>query len=543
MNFLMDKWIPVIRKDATKEVIAFWEITSNFASNPIVEVEIPRPDLKSAFYQFVIGILQVTIEPESEDYWEDLWNNPISTEELKSKFQEYADCFEIDSGEHPFMQDKSLIVDEKIIIPIERLLSTSPGQNAIDLNTDLFYKANLIISMDVYWASLALFSYQMYAPTITGGYFASIRGEAPLTTLISLKNAKTICPFWYQVWINVISAEYTSIFPGDKSTNKKEDIFHWMSLGKYSGDIYSNQVNPKSVYFSTPRRVCLSPIKNEKGVCSVSGVKSNKLVSTFARTKDTRIYKESWIHPFSPRKKDREGNYSHYKMKPSFLSYRYWLRFSYGSESCIIAQALKCFHEERQGILEDMSATIWVSGFEMKKAKAKSWCETNLPIFCVSKENQIYLHYWWSIMVEAAVDCSQTLLLYLHIATFSSEKRKDKKAMNEKKLNALSKGINKKFVDNKLETSLANVVRLFFEKTDPFFYTSVKALIDEESVSDDKPEVVKKWVNHLVEMSKLIFDELTGSCIKKAINIRNILECRDALVRKLNYLESMKELK
>ena len=47
-NLIREEWIPVQRKDGTKEIIAPWQLTRGLESeNPIMELASPRPDRKS----------------------------------------------------------------------------------------------------------------------------------------------------------------------------------------------------------------------------------------------------------------------------------------------------------------------------------------------------------------------------------------------------------------------------------------------------------------------------------------------------------------
>ena len=76
MNLITDQWLPVIRKDGSKEKIAPWQITDGINDDrPIMEIDAPRADFKGALYQFLIGLLQTAFAPEDEDEWLDYWEN------------------------------------------------------------------------------------------------------------------------------------------------------------------------------------------------------------------------------------------------------------------------------------------------------------------------------------------------------------------------------------------------------------------------------------------------------------------------------------
>lgn len=97
MNLLYDQWLPIIRKDGSKSKIAIYQLLDDYRTNPVLELEAPRPDLKNALYQLLIGITQVAAMPEDEEEWAELFCSPHSPETYQEKILKFRDCFEIDS--------------------------------------------------------------------------------------------------------------------------------------------------------------------------------------------------------------------------------------------------------------------------------------------------------------------------------------------------------------------------------------------------------------------------------------------------------------
>ena len=128
MNLLTDSWMPVIRRDGTREKIAIWQLLDDYQTNPIIDLQAPRPDFRNALYQLLIGIIQVAAAPEDEEDWAELWDEPYSPDEFKQKILKYQDCFEIDSEGPAFMQDyDSTLLQQKDAVSIFRLVMGSPG--------------------------------------------------------------------------------------------------------------------------------------------------------------------------------------------------------------------------------------------------------------------------------------------------------------------------------------------------------------------------------------------------------------------------------
>ncbi len=299
MNLLTDCWLAVIRRDGKREKVAIWGLLDEYESNPIVDLESPRPDFRNALYQLLIGIMQVAAAPEDEEVWAELWEEPYSPEEFKEKVLKYEDCFEIDSEGPAFMQDyDSELLQKNNPVSIYRLVMGSPGDNTVKENGDFFIKEKNNFELDVYWAAVALYVTQTTGPPDGGGHRAGLRGSGPLTTLIVPAIHSREATIWEKLWLNILPQEETNSWNG----NPEKEIFPWMNCTISStGDKTTTfkDLHPLSIFWGMPWRVrfVLPP---QEGICLLTGARSEKTINQHRRLKHGFMYSNLWTHPFTP---------------------------------------------------------------------------------------------------------------------------------------------------------------------------------------------------------------------------------------------------
>ena len=255
MNLIKDPWLPIVREDGVQEKIAIHQLLDNYKINPVMELEAPRPDFKNALYQLLIGIVQVSAMPAKERNWKKLFNEPYSSKEFSERVLEFENCFEIDSEGSAFMQDFDLKEAEEK--PISTLFIEAPGANTIKNNQAHFIKSNMVESINAYWASIALYTLQTFAPSGGAGHRVGLRGGGPLTTMLLPYGEATL---WEKLWCNIISEENVSTISGDISLTANFDIFPWMKPTKLSStkgsELFSGEVHPFYHFFGLFREVC-----------------------------------------------------------------------------------------------------------------------------------------------------------------------------------------------------------------------------------------------------------------------------------------------
>src|SRR5690554_3708775 len=104
MNLIEDPWMPVRRKDGSRE----WIAPDRLSAPDIVAFDADRADFNGALMQFAIGLLQSTAPIEHPQEWRELLATPPDASVLRSWFEPVATAFALDGDAARFMQDGSL---------------------------------------------------------------------------------------------------------------------------------------------------------------------------------------------------------------------------------------------------------------------------------------------------------------------------------------------------------------------------------------------------------------------------------------------------
>lgn len=227
MNLINDPWIPIRRKSGAKVLIAPWQLTE--ADDPVVALDAPRPDFNGALLQFLIGLLQTTATPATEDRWVDWLEEPPAPDALKDCFAPYAYAFDLQREQGAFMQDFDAL-DSSSSNAIAQLLIENPGDNAIKGNKDFFVKRGQVEALCPSCTAVALFALQINAPSGGQGHRTSLRGGGPLSTLVVPDEQSELpADLWRQVWLNVLNNSDLGTLSGDRNRSAPEDLFPWLS--------------------------------------------------------------------------------------------------------------------------------------------------------------------------------------------------------------------------------------------------------------------------------------------------------------------------
>lgn len=383
INLIDDPWIPVVRKDGTREIIAPWEITGG--TEPIIRLGAPRPDFNGALVQFLIGLTQMAIPPSDNRDWRRKFKTPPPPDELKISFVSYAHAFNVD-GEGPrFMQDYNL--DGGVESSIDRLLMEMPGEQTLKLNTDHFLKRGTVSRICRSCCAMALFTLQTNAPSGGRGHRTSLRGGGPLTTLVT---GKTL---WETVWLNVLSRDQFEIL-GNAARTADPDLFPWMGPTRTSAKneiTAPTDVHPAQIFFSMPRRIRVELDHPESGTCDICGCASDALILRYF-TKDSGVnYKGAWKHPLTPYYQPKNAEEPLPKHgQADGISYRNWLGLVQNDPESRTqpALAVQIFRNERQRYLTDYlgySAPLWAFGYKTDNMKVVCWNESTMPLIHVNE--------------------------------------------------------------------------------------------------------------------------------------------------------------
>lgn len=521
MNLIKDKWLPIVRKDGVKEKIAIHQLLDDYNENPVLELEAPRPDFKNALYQLLIGIVQVSAMPSKESVWKKYFNIPYASDEFSELVLKYEDCFEIDSDGPAFMQDLQLREAEEK--PISTLLIEAPGANTIKNNQAHFIKKGKVEQIDAYWAAVALYTLQTFAPAGGSGHRVGLRGGGPLTSILLPQVNSTL---WEKLWFNIISEEYLSTLMGNVLLKDKAYIFPWLKPSKESvskgSELYSTEVHPFYHYFGMPRRIRLK-FNNINGVCDLTGERSSKLISSYITKNYGNNYDGPWVHPLNAYghdpKKPEDFPLS-IKAQPGGLGYRHWLGQAIESERVIPALVVTLSRNSnyRRDIVNSRGFNIWTAGFDMDNMKARCWYESSMPLFAIDPKEAVEISSFLAVLIKQTQEISSSLRSSIKSAWATRP------------------------ADLGGDISFIDIA--FWGETEQPFYELLNELIGNIEDLELKNSLVEKWGRILKKKVEELFDINVLAQQEDGINMRRVVKARQGLgkgigqmIKKLNTLK------
>lgn len=471
-NLIEKQWIPVLRRDGTKAMIAPWEVTKDFAVNPVVSLNAPRPDFNGALIQFLIGLVQTVAAPQSALEWRKKLVEPPTPEELKEKFATVQHAFELGGDGPRFMQDfEPLNVQPSTI---DSLLIDEPGENTLRNNTDFFVKRKEFhFAMCPSCSATAVLTLQTNAPAGGRGYMTSLRGGGPLTTLIKGIGKQDL--LWHTIWLNILdNAKFLNL--ANSQRKEESDKFPWMSKAK---DVVTEQdMHPSHYYWAIPRRVNLVP-ELSSGKCNVCSCQSDELISHFKEKPNGSKYQEPMKHPLSA---FNANSTKAVLTQPGGVSYRHWLGLVFLDNEANNEPARVIHEYIQQRKRGDWPLQLWAFGYDFVPGqnKARCWYESQMPLLLVDATLREEYEYHVTGMVRAAAEVAGNTRSAVKKAWF--------------KRPADAKG-DVTFVDNG-----------FWQSTESAFYESLNALCPVLEAGNEKEAISRQWLSELCRQSLKLFD-------------------------------------
>jgi CRISPR system Cascade subunit CasA len=486
-NLIDERWIPVIRRDGTKTMIAPWEVTDQFAENPVTLLDAPRPDFNGALIQFLIGLVQTVAAPQHGAEWRKRLNDPPSPDTLKKAFATVHHAFELGGDGPRFMQDyENIIADESAV---DGLLIETPGQNALVNNTDHFIKRNTVSGLCPICCATALFAFQTNSPAGGPGYMVSLRGGGPLTTLVLGDDHHNT--LWQLIYLNVLERNKFLNTCGNSDLIEDRHMFPWLGETKkgkrkkgevlYGEDTAPHDANPATMFWAMPRRIRLNHSFLSSGNCDVCGNCSDSLINTYKEIPGGASY-NGWFHPLSPYyEQTAKGKNSILPVhaQPSGLTYRHWFGFVVqdGNKKKMPARIVHEFYDRWKS---GWQFRLWAFGYDMDNMKARCWYESTMPLLCV--DNAIRAEYEEGVcgMVKAATEIASNTRSALKKAWF----RRPGDAKGDTT-----------FVDNS-----------FWQGTELDFYMDLNDLISALETGNATQTAGSQWLSVLCKQSLNLFD-------------------------------------
>jgi CRISPR system Cascade subunit CasA len=375
-NLISAPWIPVIRESGRRDRIQPARLTDEIDTDPIRDLDFPRPDFRCAALEFLIGLLTVACPPC--DDWKARWTSPPSRAKLEAAFAPFAAALTFD-GEGPRAFDLEEFSTKPT--PVEALLIEAPGAETKRKNAALLVKAGLVEVLSRPAVSIALITLQTMAPMGGEGHRTSLRGGGPLTTLVVPKFPATL---WHRLWANVP--------PGGSPAKPAEmpRIFPWLVPTRFSNEegqtTTPQDVDWRQTFFGMPRRIRLNFEANlDRRPCDLTGEIDDVIVRTYRTLKHGTKY-DAWggIHPLTPHS-CKAGNPTRYPVhgQGGRIGYRQWVAMLYGAKdgSCEPAQCVSLFVAERAGDIPraDRSFRLMAAGYDMDNKKARAFTEAETP--------------------------------------------------------------------------------------------------------------------------------------------------------------------
>lgn len=517
MNLIKDAWIPIVRANGGKDVIAPWQIAER--EDPVLEIAASRPDFQGAVYQFLIGLLQTCFAPEDRDEWADRWDDPPDAALLRTQLELLAESFELDNPDgQAFMQDYSLPEGEKK--SIASLLIEAPGGKTIRDNLDHFVKRGSVRRICKSCAAMALFTLQINAPSGGVGHRVGLRGGGPLTTLVLPPERTTL---WQMLWLNVLDRDDMPRY----QQNEVADVFPWMgptrTSEKAGSDTTPDSVHPLQAYWGMPRRIrLLFPDEAVTGDCDLCPSRDVELVDEYVTRNYGINYSGAWAHPLTPYRFDatKEKPPISFKGQQGGLGYRHWLILTLADDEngdCA-AKIVRRYTEQRARDLHvQRVARLWCFGFDMDNMKARCWYDTTFPLFNLDRQQRRHLLQWTGELIAVANDVSGILRKQVKAALF--KRPEDAKG------------------------DMNTVVMDFWQQSEPVFYKILEELAGLAGDREEPPpELYSSWRYTVLRISEKLFDDWVLAAPIEDMNMKRIVAERDALLRLINGCKSMKKI-
>lgn len=282
MNLLEDPWIPVRAKGGVGEfhLLTYRQVLCESGD---WQVSLPRDDLELACLQLLVCMTQVVFLPENAATLRERLATPLTGDEFAAGIAPCCDWFDLDHPTQPFMQSRGVKAAEET--PIQKLLIGLPEGN----NHAFFNEAGEVRHLSGTLAAITLFNQASNCPSFGGGFKGSLRGGAPITTLVFGNSLREI------VWRNVLTR--TNLAARQIAMPRLDvDLPTWVKLISEKSMIRWNEIGLVRGLFWQPARVELVKSAHD-APCGLLGGESGAGYSGFLKEKFNYTLEGVWPHP------------------------------------------------------------------------------------------------------------------------------------------------------------------------------------------------------------------------------------------------------
>lgn len=285
MNLLTDAWIPV--RPLPSGAASKLTLRQLLCEDGRWELCLPRDDMELAALQLLICMTQVFFPPQNTAGLKQRIAVPLLQEEFDRGCAPYRDWFCLDHPDYPFMQVRN--VSAKDPTPMDKLLAGLTGAT----NSCFVNEPGLGDCLCGGCAAIALFNLASNSPSFGGGFKGSLRGGAPVTTLIQGEHLRQT------VWLNVLSEErLLQCLPWHEATRSQQPT--WVAPIKAGETIPVQNIGVLRGLFWQPGHIELMPPQAQQA-CSCCGFVEKQVYTGFNKAKFNFTIDGLWPHPHGPR--------------------------------------------------------------------------------------------------------------------------------------------------------------------------------------------------------------------------------------------------
>ena len=375
-NLLHERWLPARRRCGQRELIGPAQITDDLQGNPVVSIDWPRADFRTATLEFLIGLLATACPPADEEEWLERWQQPPSPEALAAAVAPLAAAFNLDGDGPCFAQDFDATLSGEPDAP-ETLLIEAPGEKTQRENRALLVKAGRADRLSRATAAIALFTMQTYAPSGGAGNRTSLRGGGPLTTLVLPGGEPTL---WHVLWANV---------PQGKRPSARDlpRVFPWLAATR-TADRYPAtapaDAHPLQAFWGMPRRIRLMFADDANlQPCDLTGSVDAVHVTGWRQRPHGVVYK-AWDHPLSPYYRSKDNSWLPVHPQPGGIGYQHWAGLVVGDAAGTRrpASVITAWQSRQLDLPETTrDARMLAAGYDIQQSmKACDFIESEMPL-------------------------------------------------------------------------------------------------------------------------------------------------------------------
>ena len=287
MNLLTDQWIPVQHQNQFKHI----SLETLLTEQQELSISLSRDDMELACLQLVICLTQVLFSPKNLSELGKRIAEPLTHADYQAAIADKTDWFELDHPIQPFMQNRGVKATEPT--DMTKLFAGLDSKSSCCFVNE----PNLATYLCPSCTAIGLFNQANNAPSFGGGFKGSLRGGAPITTLILSEQANNLRA---TVWNNVLPEDFLiEILPC--YFDKKQQPPVWVEPIKAGAKISSADTGLLRGLFWQPAHIEL--IKGEHRECSCCGAEA-ECYNGFNKEKFVYDFLGIYPHPHSPRSFD-----------------------------------------------------------------------------------------------------------------------------------------------------------------------------------------------------------------------------------------------